>query len=124
MASNRGWKASGTSQWLMFQMGGVGPLFGQAHHFRRAKTQVEYGIGRYTKESRRLWGVLDGHLAGNEYMHVDYSIADMAIYPWTARYEWQGVALEEFSNVKRWFETIGARPAVAKAMWINLSEAV
>ena len=111
-------------QWLMFQMGGVGPMFGQAHHFRRAKTQVEYGIERYTKESRRLWGVLDGHLAGNEYMHVDYSIADMAIYPWTARYEWQGVALEEFPNVKRWFETIGARPAVAKAMGINLSEAV
>ena len=113
-----------TIQWLMFQMGGVGPMFGQAHHFRRAKTQVEYGIERYTKESRRLWGVLDGHLAGSEYMHVDYSIADMAIYPWTARYEWQGVALEEFPNVKRWFETIGARPAVAKAMVINLSEAV
>lgn len=112
-----------TIQWLMFQMGGVGPMFGQAHHFRRAKTQVEYGIERYTKESRRLWGVLDGHLAGNEYMHGDYSIADMAIYPWTARYEWQGVALEEFPNVKRWFETIGARPAVAKAMGINLSEA-
>jgi len=112
-----------TIQWLMFQMGGVGPMFGQAHHFRRAKTQVEYGIERYTKESRRLWGVLDGHLAGSEYMHGDYSIADMAIYPWTARYEWQGVALEEFPNVKRWFETIGARPAVAKAMGINLSEA-
>jgi GST-like protein len=110
-------------QWLMFQMGGVGPMFGQAHHFRRAKTQVEYGIERYTKESRRLWGVLDGHLAGSEYMHGDYSIADMAIYPWTARYEWQGVALEEFPNVKRWFETVGARPAVAKAMGINLSEA-
>ena len=108
----------------MFQMGGVGPLFGQAHHFRRAKTEVEYGVERYTKESRRLWGVLDGHLAGSEYMHVDYSIADMAIYPWTARYEWQGVALEEFPNVKCWFETIGARPAVAKAMGINLSEAV
>jgi len=112
-----------TIQWLMFQMGGVGPMFGQAHHFRRAKTQVEYGIERYTKESRRLWGVLDGYLAGSEYMHGDYSIADMAIYPWTARYEWQGVALEEFPNVKRWFETIGARPAVAKAMGINLSEA-
>ena len=112
-----------TIQWLMFQMGGVGPMFGQAHHFRRAKTRVEYGIERYTKESRRLWGVLDGHLAGNEFMHGDYSIADMAIFPWTARYEWQGVALEEFPHVKRWFETVGARPAVAKAMGINLAEA-
>ena len=112
-----------TIQWLMFQMGGVGPMFGQAHHFRRAKTQVEYGIERYTKETRRLWGVLDGHLAGTDFMHGDYSIADMAIYPWTARYEWQGVALDEFPNVKRWFETVGARPAVAKAMGINLAEA-
>ena len=110
-------------QWLMFQMGGVGPMFGQAHHFRRAQTQVEYGIKRYTTEARRLWGVLDGHLAGSEFMHGDYSIADMAIYPWTARYDWQGVALEEFPNVKRWFEAVGARPAVAKAMAINLAEA-
>jgi GSH-dependent disulfide-bond oxidoreductase len=112
-----------TIQWLMFQMGGIGPMFGQAHHFRRASTPVEYGIERYTKEARRLWGVLDTHLADNEYMHNDYSIADMAIYPWTARYDWQGVALEEFPNAKRWFETVGARPAVAKAMGINLAEA-
>jgi len=110
-------------QWLMFQMGGIGPMFGQAHHFRRAQTKVEYGIERYTKEARRLWGVLDGHLAGSEFMHGDYSIADMAIYPWTARYDWQGVALEEFPNVKRWYETVGARPAVEKAMGINLAEA-
>ena len=112
-----------TIQWLMFQMGGIGPMFGQAHHFRRAQTKVEYGIERYTKEARRLWGVLDGHLAGSEFLHGDYSIADMAIYPWTARYDWQGVALEEFPNVKRWFETVGARPAVEKAMGINLAEA-
>lgn len=98
-------------------------MFGQAHHFRRAKTPVEYGIERYTKEARRLWGVLDAHLAENEYMHNDYSIADMAIFPWTARYDWQGVALDEFPNAKRWFETVGARPAVAKAMGINLAEA-
>lgn len=112
-----------TIQWLMFQMGGIGPMFGQAHHFRRAQTKDEYGIERYTREARRLWGVLDGHLAGSEFMHGDYSIADMAIYPWTARYDWQGVALEEFPNVKRWFETVGARPAVEKAMGINLAEA-
>ena len=112
-----------TIQWLMFQMGGIGPMFGQAHHFRRAKTQVEYGINRYTTEARRLWGVLDGHLGKNEYMHKSYSIADMAILPWTARYEWQGVALEEFPNVKRWYETLEARPAVGTAMSINLAEA-
>ena len=110
-------------QWLMFQMGGIGPMFGQAHHFRRNKTVVEYGIERYTKETRRLYGVLDKHLADNGFMHGDYSIADMAIFPWTARYEWQGVALDEFPNVKRWYETVEARPAVAKAMGINLAEA-
>lgn len=108
-------------QWLMFQMGGIGPMFGQAHHFRRADTKVEYGIERYTKETRRLWGVLDAHLAGNEWMHRDYSIADMAIFPWTARYEWQGIALDEFSSVRRWYEAIASRPAVAKAMAINLA---
>ncbi len=112
-----------TIQWLMFQMGGIGPMFGQAHHFRRAKTQVEYGINRYTTEARRLWGVLDGHLGENEYMHKSYSIADMAIFPWTARYEWQGVALEEFPNVKRWYEALEARPAVGTAMSINLADA-
>ena len=108
-------------QWLMFQMGGIGPMFGQAHHFRRADKKVEYGIERYTKETRRLWGVLDERLAGNEWMHRDYSIADMAIFPWTARHEWQGVALDEFSNVRRWYETIASRPAVARAMAINLA---
>jgi GST-like protein len=82
---------------------------------------VKYGIERYTTEARRLWGVLDGHLADNEYMHNDYSIADMAIFPWTARYEWQGVALEEFPSAKRWLGAVGARPAVAKAMGIDLA---
>ena len=110
-------------QWLMFQMGGIGPMFGQAHHFRRADTKVAYGIERYTKETRRLWGVLDRHLAGNEHMHWGYSIADIAIFPWTARHEWQGVALDEFPNVRRWYEAVAARPAVAKAMGINLAQA-
>ena len=112
-----------TIQWLMFQMGGIGPMFGQAHHFRRASTKVEYGIERYTKETRRLWGVLDAHLADNAYMHIDYSIADMAIFPWTARHEWQGVSLDDFPNVKRWYRALESRPAVAKAMGINLAEA-
>lgn len=104
-------------QWLMFQMGGVGPMFGQAHHFRMAaKEEVPYGIERYTKETRRLWGVLDRRLAEREYLAGDYSIADIAVFPWTARYEWQGVALDEFPNVARWYRGIEQRPAVARGM--------
>jgi len=106
-----------TLQWLMFQMGGVGPMFGQAHHFRRAAPeQVPYGIERYTKETRRLWGVIDARLAKVPYLATEYSIADIATFPWCARYEWQGVDLNEFPNAKRWFETVGARPAVARGM--------
>ena len=104
-------------QWLMFQMGGVGPMFGQAHHFRMAaKEEVPYGIERYTKETRRLWGVLNRRLEGREYLAGDYSIADIAVFPWTARYEWQGVALDEFPNVARWYRGIEQRPAVARGM--------
>lgn len=106
-------------QWLMFQMGGIGPMFGQAGHFRRAaKEQVPYAIERYTTETRRLWGVLDARLGDSEYLHGDYSIADIATFPWIVPYEWQGIALEEFPNVKRWFEAIGARPAVQRAIKI------
>jgi len=105
-------------QWLMFQMGGVGPMFGQAHHFlRAAKEQVPYGIERYTKETRRLYGVMDKHLAGTPFLAAgEYTIADIATYPWVARYEWHKVDLAEFPNVKRWFDTIGRRPAVARGM--------
>ena len=107
-----------TIQWLMFQMGGVGPMFGQAHHFRRAaKEQVPYGIERYTTESRRLWGVMDAHLAAHEWMEAgEYTIADISIFPWTQRYDWQGVALEEFPNVKRWYEAVEARPGVQRGL--------
>jgi GST-like protein len=105
-------------QWLMFQMGGVGPMFGQAHHFRRNNEKVPYGIERYTKETRRLWGVMDAQLKTNDYLAGKYSIADIAVFPWTARYDWQGVALEEFPNVKRWYEAIAARPAVKRGMEI------
>jgi len=104
-------------QWLMFQMGGVGPMFGQAHHFRRAaKEQVPYGIERYTKETRRLYGVINARLGEVPYLATEYSIADIATYPWTARYEWQGVDLAEFPNVKRWYDTLSARPGVARGM--------
>jgi GST-like protein len=105
-------------QWLMFQMGGVGPMFGQAHHFmRNAKEQVPYGIERYGNETKRLYGVMNRRLGEAEYLAgAEYSIADIATYPWVARHEWHRVALEDFPNVKRWFDTIGARPAVARGM--------
>ena len=101
-------------QWLMFQMGNVGPFFGQLHHFRRfAPEKVPYAIERYTKETRRLYGVIDKRLADTAYLAGDdYTIADVATYPWAARHPWQGVELEEFPNVKRWFDVIGERPAV------------
>jgi GST-like protein len=104
-------------QWLMFQMGGVGPMFGQVHHFlRAAKDPVPYAIERYTTETRRLYGVLDERLKDHEYLADEYSIADIATYPWTARYEWHKTRLEDFPNVKRWFDTISARAAVQRGM--------
>jgi len=107
-----------TLEWLMFQMGGVGPFFGQAHHFRRfAKEKIPYAIDRYTNETRRLYGVLDKRLGVVPYLAGDdYTIADVATYPWTSRHEWQGVDLAEFANVKRWFDAVAARPAVDKGM--------
>ncbi len=104
-------------QWLMFQMGGVGPMFGQCHHFLRAAPEkVEYAINRYTKEKDRLYGVLDKRLGAAEYLAEEYSIADMATYPWVARHEWHLTKLEDFPNVKRWFDAIGARPGVQRGM--------
>lgn len=104
-------------QWLMWQMGGFGPMLGQAHHFRRfAKEQIPYAIDRYTSETRRLYGVLDARLADSEYLGEAYSIADMATYPWAARHPWQGIALEDFPAVKRWYDALSARPAVERGM--------
>jgi GST-like protein len=104
-------------QWLMFQMGGVGPMFGQTHHFLRAAPErVEYAIERYSRETRRLYAVLDKHLAGRKWLGSEYSVADIATYPWVARHEWHKVDLAEFPAVKRWFEVIGARPAVQRGM--------
>ena len=106
-----------TLQWLMFQMGGVGPMFGQTHHFLRAAPEpVPYGIERYSRETRRLYAVMDGHLKKHDFLADEYSVADVATYPWVARHEWHKVALEDFPAVKRWFETIGARPAVQRGM--------
>jgi len=105
-------------QWLMWQMGGVGPMFGQAHHFIRAKKdQVPYGTERYVAEAKRLYGVMDRHLEGRAFLAAgEYTIADIATYPWIARHEWHRVDLAEFPNVKRWFDTLSRRPAVARGM--------
>jgi GST-like protein len=104
-------------QWLMFQMGGVGPMFGQVHHFlRAAKEPVPYAIERYTTETRRLYGVLDEQLNKHEYLADEYSIADIATYPWIARHEWHKTRLEDFPAVKRWYDAISARAAVQSGM--------
>jgi GST-like protein len=107
-----------TLQWLMFQMGGIGPMFGQVHHFlRAAKVQVPYAIDRYVKEKDRLYGVLDKRLVAAHYLAGDaYTIADIATYPWVARYEWHKTDLNRFPSVKRWFDAISARPAVERGM--------
>jgi len=106
-------------QWLMFQMGGVGPMFGQTHHFlRSAPEKIPYAIERYRKETKRLYSVMEGRLSGRGYLAGDYSIADIATYPWVARYEWHEVSLQDFPNVKRWFDSISARPAVKRGMEI------
>jgi GST-like protein len=102
-------------QWLMFQMGGIGPMLGQAHHFRQyAPEQIPYAIERYTKEAGRLYNVVDRRLAEVPYLAGDYSIADMAVFPWLRGYERQGQKLEDYPNVKRWFDGLNARPAVQK----------
>ena len=104
-------------QWLMFQMGGIGPMFGQAHHFlRAAPPPVPYAIERYTQETRRLYKVLDHQLEDQEFIAGDYSIADIATYPWIARHEWHRVALADFPSVQRWFAGMGSRPAVQQGM--------
>ncbi len=102
----------------MFQMGGVGPMFGQAHHFMRAaKEQIPYGIERYGNEAKRLYGVMNARLGESAYLaSKDYSIADIATYPWVARHEWHRVDLAAFPNVQRWYQAIGARAPVQRGM--------
>ncbi len=103
------------SQWLFWQMGGLGPMAGQAHHFRGySDEKITYAIDRYTDEVNRLYGVMNRRLADREFLAGDYSIADMACWGWVLPYERQGQDLNDFPNLKRWFETMSARPAVAK----------
>ncbi|MFH7028338.1 MAG: glutathione binding-like protein [Heteroscytonema crispum UTEX LB 1556] len=103
-------------QWLFWQMGGLGPMAGQNHHFNRyAPEKIEYAINRYVNETGRLYAVLNKRLADREFVAGDYSIADIAAYPWIVPYESQNQKLEDFSNLKRWFETIKARPATIRA---------
>ena len=103
------------NQWLFWQMGGLGPMAGQAHHFRQyAPEQVPYGVKRYTDECNRLYGVLNQRLADREFVAGDYSIADMASWPWVLLHQRQGQDITQFPPLKRWLDTIHARPAVVK----------
>ncbi|HWX13025.1 MAG TPA: glutathione S-transferase N-terminal domain-containing protein [Trinickia sp.] len=112
-----------TLQWLMFQMGGVGPMLGQTHHFRiYAPEKIDYAINRYTNESKRLYGVMDKQLAKTQYLAGDdYTIADIATFPWTRSWKNQGIELAEFPNVERWHEAIAARPAVVRGVEVLAS---
>lgn len=105
-----------TIQWLMWQMGGIGPMMGQNYHFQKAAPEkIPYAIERYIKETDRLFGVMDKRLDAVPYLAGEYSIADMAVYPWVAG-DWHGVDVAKYPNFRRWRETIASRPAVAKAM--------
>jgi len=110
-------------QWLMFQMGGIGPMLGQAHHFRLyAPEKIEYAFNRYTNEASRLYRVEDTRLAEVEYLAGDYSIADMATYPWLRYHENQGQKLEDYPHLKRWYDAISARPAVQRGLAVLQEE--
>jgi GST-like protein len=107
-------------QWLFWQVGGLGPMAGQAHHFRNyAPEKLPYAIKRYTDEVNRLYGVMNRRLADREFLAGDYSIADMASVGWTRSYKNQGQDLEDFPHLKRWFDTILARPAVERALAVG-----
>ena len=105
-------------QWLMFQMGGVGPMFGQANYFYRLEEKIPFAIERFHKEALRLSGVLEKALGKNEFLSGEYSIADIATYPWVWRHEMHHVRLEDFPSVKRWYDSISDRPAVKRGMEI------
>jgi GST-like protein len=108
------------TEWLMFQMGGVGPMLGQAHHFRiYAPQKIDYAIDRYSNEARRLYGVMDRRLASSRYIGCnEYSIADMAIFPWLRSWSNQGIDWADYPRLKRWFDEIGERPAVQRGVQV------
>ncbi len=113
------WRAM---EWLMWQMGGAGPMLGQAHHFVHFNPDVsDYARERYAKEAQRLYGVLDKQLGDKEFVAGEYSIADIAIWPWISRFEWQKVDMNTFENVKRWYVQIAERPAVQKGYNVPVS---
>ncbi|MBK5205692.1 MAG: glutathione S-transferase N-terminal domain-containing protein [Polaromonas sp.] len=105
-------------QWLMFQMGGVGPMLGQAHHFRiYAPEKIDYAINRYTSEAKRLYGVMDRQLASSKYIACNqYTLADVAIFPWLRNWENQGIDWADYPHLKKWFDLISARPAVQRGV--------
>src|SRR3990170_1952515 len=105
-------------EWLMFQMGSIGPMFGQLHVFLRLPEPGHYAQARYTKEKNRLYGVLDRRLGEARYLAGEYSIADIATYPWVARHTFHKVDFAAYPNVKRWFDAISARPAVVRGMGV------
>jgi GST-like protein len=107
-------------QWLMFQMGGVGPMIGQTHHFRLyAPEKIPYAIDRYSNETRRLYGVIDKRLAGSRFLGGrDYSIADIATFPWLRNWQNQGVVLSDYPHLKKWFDAISERPAVQRGVQV------
>jgi len=107
-------------QWVLFQMAGIGPIFGQVHHFKRAaKEKVPYAINRYFNECRRLYGVLDARLENRNFLaNEDLSIADFCVLPWVFRHDWQEINLQDFKNVQRWYEMLMSRPALSKGMEI------
>lgn len=106
-----------TLQWLMFQMGSLGPMLGQAHHFRQyAPERIEYAVQRYTREAQRLYQVLDRHLAGRDWLGMDYSVADIASYPWICSHAAQGQDLADYPALAAWKARLDARPAVQRGM--------
>jgi GST-like protein len=103
------------NEWLMWQMGGIGPMLGQVHHFvKYNKGKAPYAEERYLKEAHRLYGVLDRRLADRAFVADEYSIADISIWPWISRFEWQTIDLNQYANVKRWYVEIAKRPAVQR----------
>lgn len=122
------WPAEGeahwrTTEWLMWQMGGTGPMLGQVHHFVKFnKGKAPYAEERYSKEAKRLYGVLDRRLAEADYVAGDYSIADMSIWPWISRFEWQNIDMSAYPNVHRWYTAIAARPAVQRGYHVPVQQ--